>query len=127
MISIIGILIVFGAVVGGYLMEHGNLKVLMQPAELVIIFGAALGTLWVANPLPILTEIGKGLMRVFSGGAYSKAFYLESLKMVYELFTYARKAGTAKLEEEIDAPEKGAVLSKYPKFLKSHHAVHFLC
>jgi chemotaxis protein MotA len=42
MFIIIGIVVVFGAVVGGFLMEHGNLKVLMQPAELVTIGGAAL-------------------------------------------------------------------------------------
>ena len=48
---IIGILVVMGAVIGGYLMEHGNLEVLIQPAELVIIGGAALGTVLIANPL----------------------------------------------------------------------------
>ena len=127
MISIIGIVIVLSAIAGGYLMEHGNLKVLLQPAELVIIFGAAVGTVVVANPLPTLTRIGKGLAGVFGGSGFTKAFYLENLKMLYELFSHARKSGTAKLEEEVDAPEKGAVFTKYPKFLKAHHAVHFLC
>jgi chemotaxis protein MotA len=47
--------------------------------------------------------------------------------MLYELFTLSRKSGMAKLEEEVDTPDKGIVLSKYPKFLKSHHAAHFLC
>ena len=54
MFGIIGILVVFGAVVGGYLMEHGNLKVLVQPAELLIIGGAAAGTVLIANPPSIL-------------------------------------------------------------------------
>ena len=127
MISLLGIVIVLGAIAAGYAMEHGNFKVLMQPAELVIIFGAAVGTLVVANPLPTLIKIGKGLAGVFGGSPYTKARYLESLKMVYELFALSRKAGTAKLEEEVDNPSKGQVLNKYPKFLKSHHAVHFLC
>ena len=61
MFAIIGILVVFGAVAAGYLMEHGNLKVLMQPAELVIIGGAAIGTVLVANPLHILKKIAGGL------------------------------------------------------------------
>ncbi len=61
MFAIIGILVVFGAVAAGYLMEHGNLKVLMQPAELVIIGGAAIGTVLVANPLHILKKIAAGL------------------------------------------------------------------
>jgi chemotaxis protein MotA len=127
MLSLIGILIVFGAIVGGYLMEHGNLKVLVQPAELVIIFGAAVGTVLVANPLPIVMGIISRLKGVVAGGPYTKAFYLDSLKMLYELYNYGRKAGTAKLEEDIDHPEKSQIFSKYPKFVKNHHALHFLC
>src|SRR5436305_13279845 len=127
MISIIGILIVLGAIAGGYMMEHGKFIVLLQPAELVIIFGAAIGTLVIANPLPILIQIAKGLAGVFGGNLYTKAIYLENLKMLYELFAHARKAGTAKLEEDVDHPDKSAIFSKYPKFMKSHHALHFLC
>jgi len=127
MIAILGIIIVLGAISGGYLMEHGKLLVLLQPAELVIIFGAAVGTVVVANPLPTLIRIGKGLAGVFGGSPFTKAVYLENLKMIYELFNMARKSGTAKLEEDVDNPAKSAVFSKYPKFLKSHHAMHFLC
>lgn len=127
MISILGLLIVFGAIAGGYAMEHGKFPVLLQPAELVIIFGAAMGTVVIANPLPVLIRIVKGMAGVLGGSPYNKSFYAENLKMLYELFTHARKAGTAKLEEDIDNPGKSAVFSKYPKFLKAHHAVHFLC
>jgi chemotaxis protein MotA len=127
MLAIIGIVIVLGAIAGGYLMEHGKLLVLMQPAELVIIFGAAVGTVIVGNPLPTLMKIVNGLKGVFTGSPFTKAFYLENLKMVYELFTLARKSGTAKLEEDVDNPGKSAVFSKYPKFLKSHHALAFFC
>ena len=127
MIPIIGIVIVLGAIAAGYGMEHGKFLVLMQPAEFVIIGGAALGTLVVANPLPVLIQIGKGLAGVFGGNRFSKALYLETLKMLYELFALSRKAGTAKLEEEVDNPSKGVVFTKYPKFLKAHHPLHFLC
>jgi chemotaxis protein MotA len=127
MISILGIVIVIGAIAGGYAMEHGKFQVLLQPAELVIIFGAAVGTVVVANPLPILMQIFKGVLGILKGSPYSKAAYIESLKMLYELFSMARKAGTAKLEEEVDNPAKGQVFSKFPKFLKDHHALHFLC
>jgi len=127
MISILGIVIVLGAICGGYMMEHGKFAVLFQPAELVIIFGAAVGTVVVANPLPTLIRIGNGLAGVISGNIYTKALYLENLKMLYELFAHARKAGTAKLEEDVDHPEKSQIFAKYPKFLKSHHALHFLC
>jgi hypothetical protein len=76
MFSIIGIVVVFGCVVAGYLMEHGNLKVLMQPAELIIILGAAIGTVLIANPLHILTKIGGGLGGAFGGSAFDKQRYL---------------------------------------------------
>src|SRR5579863_5754713 len=127
MIAIVGIFIVFGAIAGGYLMEHGKIMVLLQPAELVIIFGAAVGTVIIANPLPVLMRLVGGLLGVFTGGTFTKNFYTENLKMLFELFNHARKAGTAKLEEDVDNPQKSAIFSKYPKFLKSHHALNFLC
>jgi chemotaxis protein MotA len=127
MFSIIGIVVVFGAVLAGYLMEHGNMKVLMQPAELIIILGAAIGTVLIANPLHILTKIGKGIGGAFAGSAFTKQRYLESLKMMYELFTRARKEGLMSLEADSDAPDKSQIFSKYPKFLKDHHALHFVC
>ncbi len=127
MFAIIGIVIVFGAVIGGYLMEHGHLAVLMQPAELVIIFGAAVGTVFIGNPLNVIIGIGKGLGGAFSGSKYTKAYYLESLKMLNQLFSYARKEGMVKLEADVEEPSKSPVLSKYPKFLKDHHATHFVC
>ena len=93
MFVIIGILVVFGAVAGGYLMEHGNLRVQMQPAELIMIGGAALGTVLVANPLHILKEIVGGLVSVFKGSKCTRQFYLDSLKTMYDLFNKARREG----------------------------------
>src|SRR6266446_123486 len=127
MFVIIGIVIVIGAILGGYLMEHGNIRVLIQPAELVIIGGAALGTVLIANPLYILKKIVGGLTGVFGGSKYGKTQYLESLKMLYELFSRARKEGLMALESDSDNPEQSPVFSKYPKFLKDHHALPFVC
>jgi len=127
MLVIIGIVVVFGAVVAGYLMEHGNLKVLIQPAELVIIGGAAIGTVLIANPLYILKQVVGGVAGAFGGSKYNKAKYQETLKMLFELFSRARKDGLMALEADSDAPDKSPVFSKYPKFLKDHHALHFVC
>ncbi len=77
MFSIIGIVVVFGCVVAGYLMEHGNLKVLMQPAELIIILGAAIGTVLIANPIHILMKIIGGITGVFGGSAFNKQRYTD--------------------------------------------------
>ena len=106
MFVIIGILIVIGAIVGGYLMEHGNLRVLMQPAELLIIGGAAIGTVLIANPLHILKKIAAGLVSVFGGSKFPRQRYLDSLKMMYELLNKARKEGLVALESDIEAPDK---------------------
>ena len=127
MFSIIGILVVFGAVIGGFLMEKGQLLVLVQPSELVIIGGAALGTLLVANPLPIIIKIFKSVLGVLGGSPYNKAYYLESLRMLNDIFQFARKSGMAKLEEDVENPEKSMTFSKYPKMLKDHHMLHFVC
>jgi chemotaxis protein MotA len=127
MFVIIGIVVVIGAVIGGYLMEHGNLKVLIQPAELVVLGGAALGTLLIANPLHILKAVIRGVLGTLGGSKYNQATYLEALKMMFELLSRARKEGLMALEADSDAPDKSPVFSKYPKFLKDHHALDFVC
>jgi chemotaxis protein MotA len=127
MFAIIGILIVFGSVIGGFLMEKGKLPVLAQPAELIIVGGAALGTLLAANPLPLIIKIFKSMTSIVGGSRLTSAFYLESLKMLSDIFQFARKSGMAKLEEDIENPEKSAVFSKYPKLVKDHHVLYFIC
>lgn len=127
MFAIIGILVVFGAVAAGYLMEHGNLKVLMQPAELVIIGGAAIGTVLVANPLHILKKIASGCAGVFGGSKFTQKRYLDTLKMMYELLNKARKDGLVALEADIEDPAKSPILSKNPAFIKDHHVRDFVC
>src|SRR5437879_1275367 len=101
MFAIIGIVVVFGAVVGGYLMEHGNIRVLLQPAELLIIGGAGAGTVLVANPLHILKKIASGLAGVFGGSKFSKQRYLDTMKMMYDLLNKARKDGLMALENDV--------------------------
>jgi chemotaxis protein MotA len=127
MFVIIGIVIVIAAIVGGYLMEHGNLKVLVQPAELLIIGGAAIGTVLIANPLHILKQLVDGILGALKGSPYGKQKYLESMKMLFELFSRARKEGLMALEADSDNPEQSPVFSKYPTFLKDHHVLHFVC
>jgi chemotaxis protein MotA len=127
MFAIIGMLTVLIAIGGGFLMEKGHLLVLIQPAELIIIGGAAIGTLLVANPLPVVIKIGKGAMGILKPMPYSKEFYLETLKMLNELFSAGRKGGLDKLENDIEEPDKSQIFTKYPKFLSNRHAVDFLC
>lgn len=127
MFVLIGVAIVIGAIIGGYLMEHGKLMVLMQPAELVIIGGAALGTIFVGNPMHTIIGMAKAVLGALKGSPFTKAFYLEQLRMLNDIFVYARKNGMAKLESDLDEPEKSAIFTKYPGFLKNHHALDFFC
>lgn len=127
MFAIIGIVVVFGCIVAGYLMEHGNLKVLVQPAELIIIGGAAAGTVLIANPLHILKQIAGGIGGVFGSSKYTKQRYIESLKMMYELLQKARKEGLVALENDIEEPAKSPLFTKYKDFLNNHHLRDFVC
>ncbi len=127
MFTIIGIVVVFGSIVAGYLMEHGNLRVLLQPAELVIIGGAAAGTVLISNPLHILKKIAGGIGGVFGGSKYTKQAYLDTLKMMYDLLNKARKDGLMTLETDVEEPEKSTVFSKTPAFLKNDHVRDFVC
>jgi len=127
MFIIIGIIVVFGSIVSGYLMEHGNLRVLLQPAELIIIGGSGLGTLLIANPLHVIKKIAGGLVGALKGSHINTAFYLETLKMCYEILNKARKDGLLAIESDIEEPEKSAVFTKYPKFLNDHHTLDFVC
>ncbi len=127
MIALVGMLIVFASVLGGFLMESGKVLVLLQPAEFLTIVGAALGTVIVANPLPVLKGIGAGLMEVVKGSGVTEKRYVDSLKMLFELFTKARKEGMIAIEGDIEEPASSAICSKYPEFLNDHHLTAFVC
>src|SRR5450755_1675033 len=127
MFSIIGIVVVFGCILAGYLMEHGPLKVLMQPAELIIIGGAALGTVLISNPVHTLKQMISGLIGVFGSSKFGTQRYIESLKMMYELLQKARKEGLVALETDIEDPQKSPLFTQYKDFVKNHHAVDFVC
>jgi chemotaxis protein MotA len=127
MFAIIGIVIVFGAVIGGFLMEKGQMAVLMQPAELLIIAGASMGTLLVANPIHILKGILGGVLGVVKGGGIGKARYLDTLKMMYQFLNKVRKEGLLSVENDVEKPEASALFKNYPQFLGDHAARDFVC
>jgi chemotaxis protein MotA len=127
MFAIIGIVVVFGCVVAGYLMEHGNLRVLLQPAELVTIGGAAIGTVLIANPIHILKQITAGIGGVFGGSKFTRQAYIDSLKLMYDLLNKARKDGLMALENDVEEPDKSPIFSKGPALLRNHHIQDFVC
>ncbi|MGO8720131.1 MAG: flagellar motor stator protein MotA [Acidobacteriaceae bacterium] len=127
MLALIGIVVVFGAVIGGFLMEKGHILVLLQPAELVTIAGAALGTILIANPVYIIKAMIAGLIGVLSPSKFGKQRYLDTLKMMFELFNKVRRNGLNGIEDDIEKPTASEIFKKYPDFLKDHHSEAFVC
>jgi chemotaxis protein MotA len=125
MFAIVGILAVIGAVVGGYLMEGGQLLVLNQPAEFVVIGGAAIGSLLIGTPPSVVKRLMGQLGKVFGSGT-GKDDYKDLLAMLYQLFKAAQQSGVMALESHFEKPAESSIISKYPKFLARHHAVDFL-
>src|SRR5579875_1160264 len=125
MFTIIGLLIVFGSVLGGFALESGPFHTLVQPAELLVIGGAAVGTIVVAAPGRLLGSVFRTFLRAFSPKVPTKADYLELLKLQYEVFVFVRKNGAVALDEHLADIGKSSIFSKYPSFLARHHAVEF--
>ena len=105
MFVIIGIAVVLVALVGGFTVAGGNLLTLIVPAEYIIIVGAAVGSLLIANPMNILRKILSGAIGTLKGPRVNKNVYIELLQLLYELFQYAKREGLIALESHIENPE----------------------
>jgi len=121
-LSIIGYVIVFGAVIGGFIMEGGAIGILNQPVEFLIIGGAGIGALVVGTPIKVLAAILKNLKAAIGGNGYSKADYMELFAMLYEVFSVMRKSGEMALEKDVDDPATSEIFKKYPRFIGNHAA-----
>lgn len=125
MIAVLGMIVVTVGVIGGFVMEGGHLMVLFQPAEFVIIGGAAIGSILVSTPLGVLKSMVRDI-RMVLGKGYTKERYKNLLLLLYEVFTIAKRDGVLGLEEHVEKPESSTLLKKYPDFQQDHHAVAFL-
>ncbi len=123
MFAIIGAVIVTVCVFGGFLIEKGNLSVIIQPVEILIIFGSAIGGFIIASPMKVIKAVIRDLAKVLSGKSYSKTDYVEVLLLLSEIFAKIRKEGLVSIEADVDNPAESKIFSNYPKFLKNHHAV----
>ncbi len=128
MFVIVGLVVVFGCVAGGYAAMGGKLGVLWEPFEFVIILGGGLGAFIVTNnSKAILGGVGKALGRLFKGPVYKKEDFLELLTMQYQVFRLAKTKGMLALEPHIENPHESSLFSEFPKFHGDHHAVDFVC
>jgi chemotaxis protein MotA len=124
--SIIGIVVVLAAVLGGFAMAGGPLPVLIQPNELVVIGGAAIGSVLSSAPGKARGRLMAALKRGFKDNIPSKQDYLDLLKLLYELFGIMRREGILALENHVNERDKSPLFAKYPNVAKRHHALDFL-
>ncbi len=125
MLVLVGSVVVIGSVLGGFLMVGGHLAVLIQVSEFVVIGGAALGSLIISTPMPVLKAM-VGAMVGFFKPTRTKADFVELLTMLYQIFKQAQQSGIMSLESHFEKPKESPILGQYPKFLSNHHALDFL-
>jgi chemotaxis protein MotA len=117
--------VVITAVLGGFMIAGGHPLVLVQPSEFIVIGGAALGAILIANGPSVIKQLLGNLSKIASPGI-GKKDYLDMLVMLFELLNVARKDGIMALESHVEHPEESKIISKYPSFAGNHHAVDFL-
>ncbi len=128
MFGIFGILVIFGAVFGGYILAGGKLDIILKslPFEMMIIGGAALGTFLISNDLASVKYTLKEVGRVFKGTKWKPGDYRDLLCLLFELIRVA-KTNPVGLEEHIENPGGSAIFGRYPKIAKDHDAVDLIC
>jgi chemotaxis protein MotA len=127
MIILVGCFVVLASVVGGFLFAGGNLWTIMQVSELIVIGGAAVGSLVIMSPKKVLMDLFKRILLAVKGTPYGRRAYQDLLKVLYELFLLGRRNGMIALEEHVMTPQSSSILTKYSTFVRNQHAVEFLC
>ena len=127
MFLIVGSIVVFVCVLGGYAAMGGKLGVLWQPFEVVIIVGAAIGAFIIANPKSVIGGSAKAVGAAMKGTPFKKDDYIELLSMQFQVFKLARTKGMLALESHVENPEESDLFQAFPKFHGNHHAVTFFC
>ncbi len=122
-----GLAVVVGSVLAGYLLENGNLLVLLQPAELIIIAGGAIGIILVSSPGRNLRILGKTVFSVFRHRPHTRDAYLDTLRLLYVLFQVGQGTGKTALEVHVEAPYESEIFSTHPDLLSDAEAIDFIC
>ncbi|MDX1801965.1 MAG: flagellar motor stator protein MotA [Marinobacter sp.] len=126
MALIIGAIVVFASVLGGFVLHEGQLAALWQPTELLIILGAAFGAFVISNPMHTIKDVFGKTLRLITGSPFNKAFYMDLLSLLYDIFDKSRKQGVMSIEEDIDNPESSQIFTRYPAVMKSKELMAFI-
>jgi chemotaxis protein MotA len=128
MISIVGLVVVLGAVFGVFVAHGGDLGPIIHaaPSELAMIGGAGIGAMLVGNSLPIIKGVAGGIGKVFKGPTYKKQDYLDTIFLVSRLMKILRVDGPVALEAHIENPESSAIFGEYPRLIKDHALLNMI-
>lgn len=127
MFVIIGAIVVLVGVIGGYLMEKGNLSVLFQPAEVVIIYGAAIGGFLIANPPKVVSMTISQVIKLLGHKTVTKEDYQELLLLLNGIFYKIRQQGLVAVESDVDDVENSPLFNNYPRVMRHKEAITFIC
>ncbi|MDP3976929.1 MAG: flagellar motor stator protein MotA [Pseudomonas sp.] len=126
MAKIIGIIVVLASVLGGFMLSGGQFMALVHPFEVLIIGGAALGAFLQANPGSMFMQVFKKSLSMFSS-RFSHAYYLDVLKLIYEILNKSRREGMMAIEADIEEPSASPIFGKYPSILKDERMIAYIC
>jgi len=129
MLNGVGFLIVIVCVFGSFIISGGKFEIILHalPHELMAIVGASVGAFIVANSLPTVKKALAGVTRSFKGGRWKAADYKDLLTMLYGILSTFKKNGATALEPHLDNPEQSELFKPYPRLLKDHHLIEFIC
>ena len=121
-----GAITVLMCVFGGYMWAGGKLGAIWQPAEFLIIVGAAAGSLIIGNPPQVLKEIRQQISATISGPRQEYEYYMELMALLNNLLETARSRGFKFLDSHIESPEQSSIFLAYPKVSDDHRLISFI-
>jgi chemotaxis protein MotA len=129
MFQIIGIVLLFVLVFGSFLMSGGSMEVILHalPHEMMCIAGAGLAAFMISNSMTTIKATGAGFGKIFGGPKWKPADYNDLLALLFLLTKTMKTKGVIALESHIENPEGSTIFSRYPKLMKDHFAVSFIC
>ena len=127
MLILIGVVIVIGSTLGGFMLAGGKPLVLAHVSEFVVIGGVAIGILIIASPGHVLKQIVHKLKAAIAGEAAGKEECFDLLKLLYELFMTGRRNGLVALDEHVMDPAASSIFQRYPTLLEHPERLQFLC
>lgn len=119
MTLLLGLVMVFGLVFGGFMLSGGNMDIVLHalPYEGMMIGGASLGAFVIANSFSVVKSSLVGVMRVIKGPRWKAADYNDLLALMFELARLYKTKGIVAMDEHIENPEASPIFQRYPKLM----------